>query len=382
MMDVVGTLSQSLDNVQCMDELILTRRDTAPEFLSLDKSSLIIGRDDSNDIALEGQAVSREHARLTKRGASWFVTDLGSTNGSYLGGSKLEPNNEKEWLSGHPLQIGAFTLQWQSQNDVKGAQTLVLMPDQIEPLNKILQPSADESLNIVLDSYALTIAPGSSGSVQIGVLSSDQRTKQLVVEVEGVPESWVEVSHPTITLLPKKHQSVEVKFNLPVGGSLHAAKRRFTIALRNTQEMQYSNSVSGTLNIMAQCDFDLQLMPKQSLNSGTVELVITNRGNISTEYRIKREPVGREIKVSGDIWDVALMPETNMNLWYTISAENRPLIGSTATHTYKLTVTDSENTAKSVTGDLTIKPRVPAWVIGIIAVSLTIMLVALLLRFL
>lgn len=381
-MDAVGTLSQSLDNISCMDELILTRRDTAPEFLPLDKTMLLIGRDEENDIPLEGQAVSREHARLNKRGDAWFVTDLGSTNGSYLGGAKLEANTEREWLSGHPLQIGAFTLQWQSQQDVKGAQTLVLMPEQIEPLNRILQPHADETLNMVLDSYALTLAPGSSGKLQVGVLSSDQRTKQLVVEVEGVPEAWVEISQPTITLLPKKHQSIQITLNLPSGGSLHAAKRRFTVALRNTQEMQYSNSVSGTLNIMAQRDFTLQLAPQALTNSGTVELVVANEGNVSTEYQIKREPVGREIKVSGDVWDVALMPSAKMNLWYRVSAETRPLVGSPFTQTYKLTVTDIESTAKSVTGDLTVKPHIPSWVIGLIVVTLTIVLVAILLRYL
>lgn len=381
-MDAIGTLSQPLDNVQCMDELILTRRDTAPEFLTLDKETLIIGRDEENDISLEGQAVSREHARLNKRGDAWYVTDLGSTNGSYLGGTKLEANTEREWLSGHPLQIGAFTLQWQSQQDVKGAQTLVLMPDQIEPLNKILQPHSDDTLNIVLDSYALTLAPGSSGTLQIGLLSSEQRTKQLVVEVEGVPENWVEISQPTVTLLPKKHQSIKITFNLPTGGSLHAAKRRFTIALRNTQEMQYSNSVSGTLNIMAQREFDLQLVPTDLVNAGTAELIITNQGNVSTEYQVKREPIGREIKVSGDVWDVALMPATKMNLWFAISAEKRPIVGSTFTQSYKLTVTDTESTTKSVTGELTVKPRIPAWLVGLIVIALTIILVAMLLRYL
>lgn len=382
MMDAVGTLSQTLDNVPCMDELILTRRDTAPEFLSLEKTSLLVGRDEESDISLEGQAVSREHARLEKHGDAWFVTDLGSTNGSYLGGTKLEANVEKEWHSGHPLQIGAFTLQWQSQHDVKDAQTLVLLPDQIEPLNKILQPQKDESLNIVLDSYSLTLAPGTSGTLQAGILSSDQQTKQLVIEVEGVPEEWVELSQPTITLLPKKHQSVQITFNLPAGGSLHAAKRRFTVALRNTQEMQFSNSVSGTLNIMAQRDFSLELVPQQSINAGTVELIITNEGNVSTEYRIKREPVGRAVKISGDVWDVALMPSAKMILWYGISAENRPLVGSPFTQSYKLTVTDVESNAKSVTGELTIKPRIPSWIVALVVIALTILLVAMLLRYL
>ncbi len=50
---------------------------------------LQIGRDASCDIALEDTYVSQEHASLSARDGTWFVEDLGSTNGTYLNDRRL-----------------------------------------------------------------------------------------------------------------------------------------------------------------------------------------------------------------------------------------------------------------------------------------------------
>ena len=71
-----------------------------------------------------------------------------------------------------------------------------------------------------------------------------------------------------------------------------------------------------------------------------------------------------------------------MNLWFAVSADSPPLLGSASLHSYKLTVTDSEGTAKSVMGKLVVKPRVPGWAIALLATLVTAGVVFALLRFL
>lgn len=68
---------------------------------------LTIGRGDDNDLMIAYAAVSRHHARLTfdiARG-HYYVTDLNSANGSYLGNNRLEPNIPTVWMPGQPLRI-------------------------------------------------------------------------------------------------------------------------------------------------------------------------------------------------------------------------------------------------------------------------------------
>ncbi len=50
---------------------------------------VVIGRSDKSDIRLNDTKVSREHAEITKVGAHWVVTDLGSQNGVVLNDKKV-----------------------------------------------------------------------------------------------------------------------------------------------------------------------------------------------------------------------------------------------------------------------------------------------------
>jgi hypothetical protein len=49
-----------------------------------------LGRDVNNAIVVDDPFASAEHAILTFRGRSWFVEDLGSTNGTYVNGARVE----------------------------------------------------------------------------------------------------------------------------------------------------------------------------------------------------------------------------------------------------------------------------------------------------
>ena len=51
--------------------------------------ALVVGRDDDCDAVIPDASVSGRHARVEFDGVSWAVTDLGSTNGTWLNGDRL-----------------------------------------------------------------------------------------------------------------------------------------------------------------------------------------------------------------------------------------------------------------------------------------------------
>ena len=52
---------------------------------SLENAPILIGRGTDAAIRLDDDYVSTRHARIAASGDQWFVEDLGSTNGTYIG---------------------------------------------------------------------------------------------------------------------------------------------------------------------------------------------------------------------------------------------------------------------------------------------------------
>ena len=63
-----------------------------------------IGRDVNNTIVVDDAFASGRHAALTFRGRSWYLEDLGSTNGTRLGGQPLTAPMPMAW--GDELEVG------------------------------------------------------------------------------------------------------------------------------------------------------------------------------------------------------------------------------------------------------------------------------------
>ena len=72
-----------------MIKLTLTEKGGEPKVLTFDKDEITIGRVSGNDIVLAKGNVSKRHSRLAMRGGQIEVSDLRSTNGTYVNGRKI-----------------------------------------------------------------------------------------------------------------------------------------------------------------------------------------------------------------------------------------------------------------------------------------------------
>ena len=90
-------------------QVVVTEGANQGESASLDRAPILIGRGTDAAIRLDDDYVSTRHARIASSGDQWFVEDLGSTNGTYIGASRITQPTVINL--GTQIRIGKTTLE-------------------------------------------------------------------------------------------------------------------------------------------------------------------------------------------------------------------------------------------------------------------------------
>jgi pSer/pThr/pTyr-binding forkhead associated (FHA) protein len=89
--------------------LVVTEGALAGTTISLGEAPVTLGRADDSTLVLTDDYASSRHARLVPGDDAWLVEDLGSTNGTYLGTSKV--TRPTPVPLGQPIRIGKTVLE-------------------------------------------------------------------------------------------------------------------------------------------------------------------------------------------------------------------------------------------------------------------------------
>jgi ABC-type multidrug transport system ATPase subunit/pSer/pThr/pTyr-binding forkhead associated (FHA) protein len=88
------------------------------------RSEFRVGRDPNNDQVIPHPSVSRFHARIERQNESFYITDLNSTNGTYVNGRGIQANKRRILNAGDLISIGP----WRSRLNID--ETLIVTNDE------------------------------------------------------------------------------------------------------------------------------------------------------------------------------------------------------------------------------------------------------------
>ncbi|GIL15511.1 MAG: ABC transporter ATP-binding protein [Chloroflexota bacterium] len=124
----------------------------APIALRLQKPLTNIGSAQTNDLVLHDTFVSGHHATVQQQGQQHLLTDVGSTNGTYVNGIRLTPRNPYALHPNDLIQIGSYQFRY----DRRGLSSSTVLGMRLD--GEDLQVRGDREL--ILNHVSVTIEPG------------------------------------------------------------------------------------------------------------------------------------------------------------------------------------------------------------------------------
>lgn len=125
----------------------------------LSKPLNTIGRAPDNSIVIEGILVSRNHAQIERRGDQFWLVDLGSTNGTYVNGTRIA---EYQLQRGDSIRIGKAVLVFQSGPAIAPVQRV-----QVEPISVPTRVPSERDGTRGLGAYQLAETIGVGGAATV-----------------------------------------------------------------------------------------------------------------------------------------------------------------------------------------------------------------------
>jgi pSer/pThr/pTyr-binding forkhead associated (FHA) protein len=79
--------------------------------LTFDGSRVVIGRGSGSDVRLPDPSISTRHATIRANGNDYAIVDEGSTNGTWVGGVRLNPQSPRAVKTGDLVRVGRVWLE-------------------------------------------------------------------------------------------------------------------------------------------------------------------------------------------------------------------------------------------------------------------------------
>jgi len=128
-----------------------------------------IGRGSNAGLVLDADSVSRRHAKIEPMGAGHRLTDLGSTNGTYVNGTRVKDHILKD---GDRVQIGKALLKYIAGGNIEGA-----YHEEVQRLMRFDALTGVHNKRHFDENLRIATSAGHSGAVSLIVLDIDHFKK-------------------------------------------------------------------------------------------------------------------------------------------------------------------------------------------------------------
>jgi eukaryotic-like serine/threonine-protein kinase len=359
------------------ERLLVARKGEPPVAYALDQQVLTIGRGDDNDIVLLAEGVSRHHARLERTTTGWRALDLGSTNGTFLNGSRLLPDIPENWEENQRLSIGPYVLRWQRIEGTPLALGAVAAPSGIPsyqatrhapvPLGGTRVHSSTGQLSVLVNPTNLEVTPGSRSDLQIELFNQGATVDHFALRIDGLPEGWVTIPQSSIQLMPGAHGSLPLSMHPPLDHSAHAGQHPYRLIVTSATDHRETAAVSGQVVIKPIERFMMDIRPNYLAGRGICRVLVRNEGNAEMTFAVAGRDPADLIRFEGQHGRLRIPPGERATHDLELIPKERPFLGNSSVWPFEIQVSTPSGQRQVKAGRLEVRPLLPAWVVPLLA---------------
>lgn len=336
-----------------------------------------VGRSTGNTIALETNTISRYHFSITHDGNQVYITDLESANGTFVDSVRLAPNTPLELDGGEDIQVGDLRIIFH-QLDEQPTQPMKALDD----LTQRIEMTATAFRLDVLAPVA-PFSPGAHQSAEISITNTGNIPQQYRIEASGMPEEWIRIHPPDLTIDPGESAQALVSFR-----PLRRPESRpgdYSVVVRVSPKDQPEAHLEARMvvHVLPYSGFGLALERTALQRGERFRLHVHNQGSAPLPLTIGAFDRHNHLRFTLPTPKLTLAPGAR----YVVQGEVRPartrLFGQPLTHPFDLQVRalDASRFLAVTRGYLVEKAAMPGWaplaltgagVIGVLLLALIV----------
>jgi serine/threonine protein kinase len=324
---------------------------------------ITVGREAGNTIMLDDSKVSRHHLRIERKGETYTATDLGSSNGSYLGGVKLLKGVAEIWDPGQPLQVGGTYL--------KLVRTREVVVTQVDGVKSTMVSMDEGKPALRISQTRMTVEPGNSVPLELTILNQGGAANHYLLSVEGVPPDWVKnLPADPLPCTPGKERTITLLLQPPRSPQSRAGNHPLTVRAAGRAGPNDVATASATLTITPYRKFNAQLLPQKVRDGASARVMISNQGNAPETFQVDFQDSEEEIRFEPAQGSLEVAEGQSAALSYQARRRQRRLIGAEKGLYFSSTVHGQSGEAQPLQGELSSHAIFSGWVLAFVILSI------------
>jgi hypothetical protein len=249
-----------------------------------------------------------------------------------------------------------------------------------------------DKIKVTLSPTALEVNAGESVELTATIHNRSQVVDQFTIALEGLAPAWYDFSVASVSLFPGDKDQIRVTIHPPKTAETKAGSYPFTVRAVSGADPQQSTAAEASVEVRTFAGLAVDMSPTRIVGqSGTYVITLNNQGNADATQSFETSDPEEGLNYTFKPQEVTVPAGGSATVELIAKLKKKPKIDGEKEYPFQVVVKPSgadkfSTEAKTLNGQLVYerkarpKPKIPRWLIGVLAGVAVAIIVILLLR--